>query len=62
MNTDFNASARKSAIPVLIHGDEGQGKRDRNLLILNWHVMGVQSNSVLFRKFPIAAAFAADRS
>ena len=62
MNTDFNASARKSAIPVLVHGDEGQGKKERNLLILNWHVMGVQSNSVLFRKFPIAAAFAADRS
>ncbi|CAE7428498.1 unnamed protein product, partial [Symbiodinium sp. KB8] len=52
-NTTFNASARKSAIPILIHGDEGQGKKDRNVLILNWHVLGVQTSSVLFRKFPI---------
>ena len=55
VNTTFDASARRSAIPILIHGDEGQGKKDRNVLILNWHVLGVQTRSVLFRKFPIAA-------
>lgn len=55
VNTNFDAAAKKSAIPILLHGDEGQGKKERNTLILNWHVLGLRARSVLFRKFPIAA-------
>ena len=55
MNATFDASARKSAIPIVLHGDEGHGKKDRSVLILNWHVLTVQTTSVLLRKFPIAA-------
>ena len=60
MNTRFDAAANKSVIPILLHGDEGQGKKDRNMLILNWHVLRVQARSVLFRKFPIAAPLLQD--
>ena len=28
VNTNFDAAAKKSAIPILLHGDEGQGKKN----------------------------------
>ena len=44
------------AIPILVHGDEGQGKKDRSTLVVSWHALATESSSVLFRKFPIFVA------
>ena len=53
---NFDAKARARAIAATFHGDEGEGKRGRNTLILSWSSIGVHGPSSL-TKFPFCAAW-----
>ena len=50
----FAPDLRAAACPVALHGDEGQGKRDRSLMVLSWSVLGARGKHVLLYKFPFA--------
>ncbi|CAL1158829.1 unnamed protein product [Cladocopium goreaui] len=50
----FDVEARARAIAATFHGDEGEGKRGRNTLILSWSSIGVHGPSSL-TKFPFCA-------
>ena len=51
---EWQPEARKNAIGITVHGDEGQGKRGKNVLILSWSSMGVRGKSSHCR-FPLTA-------
>ena len=48
----WDESERKTAIAISIHGDEGQTKRGRNLLLISWSALAVSGES-LYYKYPI---------
>lgn len=52
----FDVEARARAIAATFHGDEGEGKRGRNTLILSWSSIGVHGPSSL-TKFPFCVAW-----
>lgn len=43
--------AKKRAVGITFHGDEGQGKRHRNVLIMSWSSIAIHGPSLL-TKFP----------
>ena len=45
-------SERQVAYGISLHGDEGQTKRGRNLLLISWSAVAV-SGEPLFYKYPI---------
>lgn len=47
------AASRERAIGIAFHGDEGQGKRTRNVLVLSWSSVAVHGRSEV-TKFPFA--------
>ncbi|CAK9087137.1 unnamed protein product [Durusdinium trenchii] len=47
------AEKRKRAIGIAAHGDEGQGKKDKSVLVLSWSSFGVHKRSTSC-KFPFA--------
>ena len=53
---EFSDECRKKAVPLGLHGDEGQGKKERSMFILSWHALGVRAKSVVYRKFPICVS------
>lgn len=52
MDTD----AQAKAIGIGMHGDEGQGKGNKSVLILSWSSVGVHMRSTLC-KFPYAVTY-----
>ena len=52
---DWPDADRASAVGIAFHGDEGQGKKNKNLLILSWSSMGVNKRSTHCR-FPFAVS------
>ena len=50
------ASAQAHAVGATWHGDEGQGKRSKNILVLSWSSIAVHGKSEL-TKFPFVVAF-----
>ena len=53
----FQLQHRSNAIGVAVHGDEGQGKRDRSVLVLSWSSLPIRQPSVLHCKFPFAESW-----
>ena len=49
------ASVQAHAVGATWHGDEGQGKRSKNLLVLSWSSIAVSGKSEL-TKFPFAVS------
>lgn len=49
------AEKRKRAIGIAAHGDEGQGKKDKSVLVLSWSSFGVHKRSTSC-KFPFAVS------
>ena len=44
-------SLRKKAYGISLHGDEGQGKRGRNVMIMSWSPLGM-TKETMYSKFP----------
>lgn len=53
VNRRFTASQRSQAVPVAMHGDEGQGKKSRSLMVLSWSIVNDRRKHILLYKFPI---------
>ena len=51
----MDGEALKKALPVAVHGDEGQGKKERSVMLISWSVLGMRNKSVLMQKFPFCA-------
>ena len=48
----WSAEEQATAYGITFHGDEGQTKRGRNLLILSWSALAVSGDTMYF-KYPI---------
>ena len=48
---DLSLQARMKSVGITFHGDEGQAKRHRNVLILSWSSIAIHGPSLL-TKFP----------
>ena len=48
----WEKSERQTAYAISLHGDEGQTKRGRNLLLISWSAVAV-TGEPLFYKYPI---------
>ena len=48
----WSQEERATAYGISFHGDEGQTKRGRNLLILSWSAVAVSGDTMFF-KYPI---------
>ena len=53
----FTLEQQARARGLCLHGDEGQGKRERSVMLLSWSILGVRSPNVLHYKFPYAASW-----
>ena len=53
----WDESERKTALAISFHGDEGQTKRGRNLLLISWSAVAVSGES-LYYKYPIIVLWA----
>ena len=49
---EWTSSERQHAYGISVHGDEGQTKRGRNLLLLSWSAVGTTGEPMYF-KYPI---------
>ena len=52
---DLSLEDRKKSVACSFHGDEGQGKRSRNVLILSWSSIAITGPSE-YCKFPFAVS------
>ena len=48
------ADVRSATVGISVHGDEGQGKRDRSVLVISWSAVGI-SGKTFHCRFPFAA-------
>ena len=48
---NWSDSEKATAYPISIHGDEGQSKRSRNMLIISWSPLASSKES-MYSKFP----------
>ena len=48
------ADVRAATVGISVHGDEGQGKRDRSVLVISWSAVGI-SGKTFHCRFPFAA-------
>ena len=49
----FPDDKKARAYAITVHGDEGQGKHGRNVLVLSWSPLGM-SKEPMFSKYPFA--------
>ena len=48
-------AAKAASVAIMVHGDEGQGKRNKNVLVVSWSAMGI-GNKTYQCRFPFAVA------
>lgn len=53
----FRDEDKSKAHAIAVHGDEGQGKKQRSVLVVSWSCLGIRSKNVLHYKFPFADAW-----
>ncbi|CAE7245702.1 unnamed protein product [Symbiodinium sp. CCMP2592] len=51
------ADQKAKAHAIAVHGDEGQGKKQRSVLVLSWSCLGIRGKNVLHYKLPFADAW-----
>ena len=49
----YDDAAKARAYGITLHGDEGQGKRGRNVLVISWSPLGMTKES-MYSKYPFA--------
>ena len=49
--TQWDDSFKKKAYGITLHGDEGQGKRGRNVMIISWSPLAI-TKETMYSKFP----------
>lgn len=53
VNRRMTPSQKGHAVPIAIHGDEGQGKKQRSLMVLSWSIVNHRKRHILLYKYPI---------
>ena len=48
-------AAKAASVAVMVHGDEGQGKKNKNVLVISWSAMGI-GNKTYQCRFPFAVS------
>ena len=51
----WDDESRSRAFAITVHGDEGQAKRSRNMLVINWSPLG-NSGLPFVTKFPFVVS------
>lgn len=51
----WSDEAKAAACGIMVHGDEGQGKKGRSVLVISWSTIGIGGKTYQCR-FPFAVA------
>lgn len=52
----WDEASKATAYGITIHGDEGQAKRKKNVLVLSWSPIAV-TKETMYSKFPFLATW-----
>ena len=50
---EWDDAAKSKAYGITLHGDEGEGKRQRNVLVISWSPLGM-TKEAMYSKYPYA--------